>query len=78
MLCAWIRITINLAEIIFATDAELYVVTKGLKSMHHADAYSPSVILVFGYLMHRKIYEIVIYEYVHDRKLLSHIQGEVM
>jgi len=48
------------------------MITKGLKSIHHADAFSPSVILVFGYLTHKKIYEIVIYEYVHDRKLLSH------
>ena len=47
---------------------------KGLKSMHHAHAFISSVILVFGYLMHKNICEIVIYEYVHDRKLLYHIQ----
>jgi len=51
---------------------------KGLKSIHHADAFSPSVIQVFGYLTRNKICEIVIYEYVHDRKLVCHIQGEVI
>lgn len=54
------------------------MIIKGLNSMHHVDAFSPSVHLVFGYLMHNKICEIVIYEYVHHGKLLCHIQGEVM
>jgi len=67
--CHWCRIMLSRYS---------FVITRGLKSMHHADAFSPSVILVFGYLTHKKIYEIVIYEYVHDRKLLSYFQGEVI
>lgn len=48
------------------------MIMKGLKFVHCADAFGPSVILVFGYLMHRKMWEIVINEYVHDRKLVCH------
>jgi hypothetical protein len=39
------------------------MIMKGLKSVHCADAFGPSVILVFGYLTHRKMCEIVIYEF---------------
>jgi hypothetical protein len=51
---------------------------KGLKSVYHVDTFRPSVILVSGYLTHKKICEVAICEYVRDRKLLCHIQGEVV
>jgi hypothetical protein len=48
-----------------------FMLRNWLKSTHHSDAFSPSVILVFGYLMHKKICEIVIYGYVHDKITVS-------
>jgi hypothetical protein len=58
-------------KIIHVLSRNSFMIMKGLKFVHCADAFGPSVILVFGYLTHRKMCEIVIYAYVHDRKLLS-------
>jgi hypothetical protein len=51
---------------------------KGSKSIYCEDTFRPFVIMILGYLTHKKMCEVVIYEYVHDRKLLHYIQGEVM